>query len=68
MTNSKLITRLLAAAAREGRALGCRFIRLEVDHRNLAVGPFYERLGFQKRSGDTIFLLKPDGFEALANG
>lgn len=59
--------RLLAAAAREARTLGCRFIRLEVDHRNLAVAPFYERLGFQKRAGDTIFLLKPDGFAALAD-
>ena len=58
--------KLLAAAAKQGRDLGCRFIRLEVDHRNSAAEGFYERLGFHKRPGDTIFVLKPDGFDALA--
>jgi len=60
--------KLLAAAARQGKELGCRFIRLEVDRRNPGAEGFYERLGFQKRAGDTIFLLKADEFDALAAG
>ena len=60
--------RLLAATARQGRDHGCRFVRLEVDHRNSAAEGFYERLGFQKRTGDTIFMLKGDGFAALTPG
>lgn len=57
---------LLAAIAGQGRALGCRFIRLEVDHRNPRAEAFYERLGFERRRGDSIFLLKPEGFDKLA--
>jgi len=66
--HGQLGRRLLAEAARQGRALGCRFIRLEVDHRNQSVLGFYERLGFSRRPGDAIFILKPDGFDALAKG
>ena len=56
--------KLIAAAARAGRALGCRFIRLEVHHRNRAVDGFYERLGFVG-TADAIMILKPDGYDAL---
>ena len=58
--------KLLAAAARRGREYGCRFIRLEVHHRNKSVESFYERLGFDRRAGDTILVLQPNGFDALA--
>jgi len=64
--HGKMGRQLLAAIARQGRALGCRFIRLDVDHRNTRADAFYERLGFERRGGDTIFLLKPEGFDALA--
>ena len=58
--------KLLAAAARHGRELGCRFIRLDVDHRNSGAEKFYAQLGFSKRAGDSIFVLKAEGFDALA--
>ena len=65
--SGQLGRKLLAAAARQGREHGCRFIRLEVDHRNTGVEGFYEQLGFHRRTGDTIFILKPEDFEALAS-
>ena len=65
--SGQLGRKLLAAAARQGREHGCRFIRLEVDHRNTGVEGFYEQLGFHRRTGDTIFILKPEDFEGLAS-
>ena len=61
----RLGTRLLAAAARQGQAQGCRFIRLEVDARNAGAEEFYGALGFEKRSGDRIFTLRGQGYAAL---
>lgn len=66
--NGQLGARLLAQAARDGSQRGCRFIRLEVDARNPRAHGFYERLGFQARAGDTVFVLKNAGFDALLAG
>lgn len=63
--NGQLGARLLAEAARWGSERGCRFIRLEVDARNPRAHGFYERLGFQTRAGDTVFVLRNAGFDAL---
>jgi len=64
--DAQLGRRLLAEAARQGREFGCRFIRLDVDHRNGGVEGFYEQIGFVRREGDSIFILKPDRFDMLA--
>ena len=63
--NGQLGARLLAEAARQGSKRGCRFVRLEVDARNPRAHGFYERLGFQRRAGDTVFVLKSADFDVL---
>ncbi len=65
--SSRLGHRLLAAAAREGRGKGCRFVRLDVDARNAQAEGFYHKLGFSKLEGDASFVLKSAGFDALAD-
>ena len=65
---TQLGRRLLAFAARQARAAGARFIRLDVDVRNAQAEGFYHRLGFQKLAGDASFVLKNASFDALADG
>ncbi len=56
---------LLAAAAREGRARGCRALLLAVETSNEAAGRFYSRLGFQCLAEERHWLLAPRKLAAL---
>jgi ribosomal protein S18 acetylase RimI-like enzyme len=57
---------LLAAAARDGAATGCGFIRLEVDVANPQAAGFYERLGFTESLRNRTFTIAGDSFATLA--
>jgi ribosomal protein S18 acetylase RimI-like enzyme len=57
--------RLLAAAAREGRARGCKGLLLAVEVSNAPAARFYARLGFQRIEDERHWLLAPEKFEAL---
>ncbi len=57
--------RLLAAAAREGKARGCKGLLLAVEVSNAAAARFYARLGFQRIEEERHWMLAPDRFDAL---
>ncbi len=57
--------RLLAAAAREGKARGCKGLLLAVEVGNAEAMQFYARLGFQRIEEERHWLLPPERFEAL---
>lgn len=57
--------RLLAAAASEGRARGCKGLLLAVEVSNTSAARFYTRLGFQRIEDERHWLLAPEKFEAL---
>jgi ribosomal protein S18 acetylase RimI-like enzyme len=57
--------RLLAAAAREGKARGCKGLLLAVEISNADAARFYARLGFQPIEEERHWLLPPERFEAL---
>jgi len=57
--------RLLAAAAREGKARGCMGLLLAVEISNTQAAGFYARLGFECLEGERHWLLAPSRFEAL---
>jgi GNAT superfamily N-acetyltransferase len=56
---------LLAAAAREGRARGCRGLLLAVETTNEPAARFYARLGFHCLAEERHWLLPPRKFSAL---
>jgi len=62
---SGLGRRLLAAAAREGRARGCKGLLLAVEISNADAEKFYARLGFQRIEDERHWMLAPGPFEAL---
>jgi ribosomal protein S18 acetylase RimI-like enzyme len=62
---SGLGRRLLAAAAREGKARGCKELLLAVEVSNTDAARFYARLGFQRIEEERQWLLPPERFEAL---
>ena len=62
---SGLGRRLLAAAAREGKARGCKGLLLAVEVSNTQAAQFYARLGFECLEGERHWLLAPARFEAL---
>ncbi len=51
---------LLRQAANRGIARGARFIKLEVDHANEGAARFYQRLGFNRKDEDRLFILEHD--------
>jgi GNAT superfamily N-acetyltransferase len=57
--------RLLASAAREGRARGCKGLLLAVEVGNADAGKFYTRLGFQRIEDERHWLLAPAEFDSL---
>jgi ribosomal protein S18 acetylase RimI-like enzyme len=62
---SGLGRRLLAAAAREGKARGCKGLLLAVEVSNMDAARFYARLGFQRIEEERQWLLPPERFDAL---
>ncbi len=58
--------KLLAAAARHGRAAGCSHLRLSVDPRNQEAVAFYHRVGLTPRRDEIIYQVAEDGFDDLA--
>ena len=58
--------RLLAAAARQGRAAGCTHMRLSVDLGNESARAFYRRMGLAACDGETTFQLADSAFDRLA--
>ena len=62
---SGLGRRLLAAAAREGRARGCGALLLAVEISNEAAEQFHRRLGFGCLEMERHWLLPPEGVRAL---
>ena len=57
--------RLLGAAAREGKARGCKGLLLALEVGNADAARFYARLGFQPIEEERHWLLPPEQFEAL---
>jgi ribosomal protein S18 acetylase RimI-like enzyme len=62
---SGLGRRLLAAAAREGKARGCKGLLLAVEVSNTDAARFYAQLGFQRIEEERQWLLPPERFQAL---
>ncbi|WP_299392724.1 GNAT family N-acetyltransferase [Pelagibius sp.] len=58
--------RLLADAARRGRADGCTHLRLSVDPGNEAALTFYEAVGLEPRRDETICQAAGEAFRHLA--
>ncbi|WP_420349371.1 GNAT family N-acetyltransferase [Pelagibius sp.] len=58
--------RLLADAARRGRADGCTHLRLSVDPGNEAALTFYEAVGLEPRRDETICQAADEAFHQLA--
>jgi ribosomal protein S18 acetylase RimI-like enzyme len=56
---------LLAAAAREGRARGCRSLLLALKTSNTAAARFYKRLGFRCLEEERLWLMPPTALERL---
>ena len=52
--------RLLRQSARRAAANGACFVKLEVGHGNDQAARFYTRIGFGKKTGDTLFVLEQD--------
>jgi ribosomal protein S18 acetylase RimI-like enzyme len=66
--DDRIGARLLAAAAREARADGAVFVKLEVVAGNDDAKRFYRRLGFEPVAGDENWVLAGPSFQALAIG
>lgn len=57
--------RLVAEAARWGRARGADYIRLSVDQKNIHAINFYEAIGFKEGSRDRVFILSGEALETI---
>jgi ribosomal protein S18 acetylase RimI-like enzyme len=64
--NGKLGEKLLRFMAGEAWKSGARFIRLEVDRRNIGAERFYQRLGFCKNRDDTMWVQEMPAMKQLA--
>ncbi len=64
--NNGIGIRLMAEAARQGRAKGARFMRLDINEDNAAGLRFYERHGFRPLEHERFLVLDEAGFRALA--
>ena len=60
--------KLLVGTIREAQKRGAGFIKMEVDVSNDGAARFYERLGFEHKAEDRIFILEADMFSTLAKG
>lgn len=58
--------RLLASAARKGRAAGCTHLRLSVHPSNESAQAFYQRMGLAARDDESIFQVSDTAFELLS--
>ena len=56
---------LLRETARRAKVRGAKFIKLEVDVTNTGGARFYERLGFNKKPEDRLFILEQDGLNSF---
>ena len=59
---------LLRRVAAVGKARGCVYMRLAVDHENPGAMAFYKRLGLVHRFDDLIYAAYGEAFDALAGG
>jgi ribosomal protein S18 acetylase RimI-like enzyme len=57
--------RLIAEAAKWGKARGASYVRLSVDQENIHAINFYEAIGFTEGSHDRVFLLSGEAFEKI---
>jgi ribosomal protein S18 acetylase RimI-like enzyme len=57
--------RLIAEAAKWGRARGASYIRLSVDQKNIHAINFYEAIGFKEGAHDRMFVLSGKAFETI---
>lgn len=60
--------RLIAEAAKWGRARGASYVRLSVDQENIHAINFYEAIGFEEGSHDRVFLLSGEAFDQIDKG
>lgn len=58
--------RLLASAARQGRAAGCTHLRLSVHPTNQSAQAFYQRMGLAARDDESIFQVSDRAFDKLS--
>lgn len=60
--------RILKGVAREAKALGATYLRLEVDEGNPRAAEFYQRLGFAKKLSEQNHFLETVDLDILAAG
>jgi ribosomal protein S18 acetylase RimI-like enzyme len=58
--------RLVRFVAKQAKAIGATYMRLEVDAENPRASEFYLRLGFIKKSEEQNCFMEPDALDALA--
>jgi ribosomal protein S18 acetylase RimI-like enzyme len=63
---SGLGRRLLAELAARGAKKDADYIRLSVEAANQGAAKFYERLGFEERTSERMFVLAGEAFKALS--
>lgn len=61
----KIGERLIQAVAKQAKAMGASYVRLEVDVANPRASEFYGRLGFKLKLGDQNHFMEQDGIDAL---
>lgn len=66
MRGTGLGRRLLAELGARGMKGGADYIKLSVDSMNRSAAAFYERLGFEERKSERIFVLADGAFKSLA--
>lgn len=62
--NRRIGARLMAEAAKRGKARGARFVKLEVDANNHGAARFYERHGFARKD-DRLYILEGDPLDRI---
>lgn len=63
---SGLGKRLIAELVKRAEKRGAVYMRLSVESVNESAAAFYERLGFEERTSERIFVLAGDTFETIA--
>lgn len=66
--NQNIGLKLLHAIARDGKARGGGFIKLEVQEDNIGAAKFYDRIGFRHKENDGTYILEPSRFTNFTTG